>query len=62
MGQRIADDDIREFGVVVFDLNGLKEINDTKGHDAGERYTSMGKDRSRGAVDVLGMDSRIRHL
>lgn len=36
--QRIADDDIREFGVVVFDLNGLKTINDTKGHDAGDRY------------------------
>jgi len=36
--QRIADGDIREFGVVVFDLNGLKEVNDTKGHDAGDRY------------------------
>jgi diguanylate cyclase (GGDEF)-like protein len=40
--QRITDDDIREFGVVVFDLNGLKEINDTKGHDAGNQYIQGG--------------------
>ena len=40
--QRIADGDIREFGVVVFDLNGLKEVNDTKGHDAGDRYIQDG--------------------
>ena len=40
--QRIADDDIREFGVVVFDLNGLKEVNDTKGHDAGDQYIQGG--------------------
>ncbi len=26
------------FGVVVFDLNGLKEINDSKGHDTGDEY------------------------
>ena len=36
--QRIADGDIQEFGVVVFDLNGLKEVNDTKGHDSGDQY------------------------
>ena len=36
--QRIVDDDIREFGVAVFDLNGLKTVNDTKGHDAGDQY------------------------
>ena len=29
---------INEFGIVVFDLNGLKTINDTEGHDAGDRY------------------------
>ena len=40
--QRITDDDIKEFGVVVFDLNGLKEINDTKGHDAGDQYIQGG--------------------
>ena len=40
--QRITDDDIKEFGVVVFDLNGLKEINDTKGHHAGDQYIQGG--------------------
>ena len=29
---------INEFGVIVFDLNGLKIINDTRGHDAGDKY------------------------
>lgn len=38
MDQRIADGEIREFGVVVFDVNGLKEINDTLGHTEGDRY------------------------
>ncbi len=40
--QRITDDDIKEFGVVVFDLNELKKINDTKGHDAGDQYIQGG--------------------
>ncbi len=38
LDERIADGRIREFGVVVFDINGLKQVNDTKGHDAGDRY------------------------
>ena len=38
LDERIADGKIREFGVVVFDMNGLKMVNDTKGHDAGDRY------------------------
>ena len=36
--QKIADEQIENFGVVVFDLNGLKLINDTKGHEAGDEY------------------------
>ena len=30
--------DIKEFAVAVFDLNDLKLVNDTKGHDAGDKY------------------------
>jgi len=33
---------IQEFGIVVFDLNGLKTINDLKGHDAGDEYIRQG--------------------
>ena len=33
---------IKEFGIVVFDLNGLKTINDIKGHDAGDEYIREG--------------------
>jgi len=40
--QQIARREIKAFGVVVFDLNGLKQINDTKGHDAGDRYIREG--------------------
>lgn len=29
---------ITEFGIIVCDLNGLKEINDTQGHDFGDTY------------------------
>ena len=38
VNKHIEDGSISEFGVVVFDLNGLKIINDTKGHEAGDKY------------------------
>lgn len=33
---------ITEFAIVVFDLNDLKIINDTQGHDAGDKYIQDG--------------------
>lgn len=38
LNQRIANGESSEFGVVVFDLNSLKEINDSQGHKEGDRY------------------------
>lgn len=38
VNKHIEDGSIIEFCVVVFDLNGLKDINDTKGHEAGDKY------------------------
>lgn len=36
--KRIEEDLLIDFGVIVFDLNGLKTINDTLGHEAGNNY------------------------
>lgn len=36
--ERIRNNELSEFAVVVFDLDGLKVVNDTFGHDAGDRY------------------------
>ena len=37
INEGIASGDLQEFGVVVFDVNGLKRMNDTHGHEAGDR-------------------------
>lgn len=34
--ERIANSTLKDFGLVVFDLNNLKKTNDTKGHEAGD--------------------------
>ena len=36
VNERIASGKLNEFGVIVFDVNGLKQMNDTQGHDAGD--------------------------
>jgi diguanylate cyclase (GGDEF)-like protein len=38
LDQRIAAGELRDFAVVVFDLNDLKGVNDTLGHEEGDRY------------------------
>lgn len=38
METQIVDGQIDEFGIVVCDVNGLKKINDTLGHKAGDEY------------------------
>ena len=35
---RMASGQQKDFAIIVFDLNGLKIINDTKGHDAGDCF------------------------
>lgn len=37
LNQNIADG-FYQFGIIMFDINGLKEMNDTYGHDAGDTY------------------------
>ncbi len=38
INKKIQTGFLKSFGLIVFDLNGLKNINDTKGHDAGDQY------------------------
>ncbi len=40
--QRISSGELSDFGIVVFDLNNLKYVNDTYGHDVGDRYIRAG--------------------
>ena len=40
--QKIEDDFLKDFGIVIFDLNDLKKTNDTLGHDAGDKYIQEG--------------------
>ena len=42
MNQRIKKSSVSEFAIVIFDLNYLKVINDTKGHQAGDQYIKDG--------------------
>ena len=42
MNQRIADGSITDFALVVFDINGLKSVNDSRGMEAGDTYIRQG--------------------
>ncbi len=42
METELENGELSEYGVVVFDLNGLKTINDTLGHEAGDEYIKSG--------------------
>lgn len=37
VNERISCGELIEFGVIVFDVNGLKHVNDTLGHEAGDQ-------------------------
>lgn len=39
---RIKNGAVKELALIVCDLNGLKVVNDTKGHDEGDRYIKKG--------------------
>jgi len=58
---RIADPDIKEgkltFATAVFDITGLKEINDTMGHECGDRAII---DSARILREVFGRDNTYR--
>lgn len=40
--QQIEQGEVTDYAIIVFDINGLKKINDTLGHQAGDRYIKEG--------------------
>ena len=38
LDRRINDQSVKDFSIVVFDLNDLKQINDNRGHEIGDEY------------------------
>ena len=42
LDEKIVNHNISELGIATFDLNDLKRINDTKGHEAGDDYIKEG--------------------
>ncbi len=46
--------DMKRYGVITIDLNGLKEVNDTRGHQAGDLYIQRSAQILRDALDGTG--------
>ncbi len=42
LNQIIKNGDMPEFAIVIFDINGLKQVNDTQGHRAGDKFIKEG--------------------
>lgn len=44
LNELIERDSMTPFAIAVFDINGLKEVNDTQGHKAGDEFIKKGRD------------------
>jgi diguanylate cyclase (GGDEF)-like protein len=42
LDKMIDEKSVPDFAIIVFDINDLKEINDTRGHQAGDQYIKDG--------------------
>jgi len=42
--RRISELQLKELGVIVFDVNGLKQVNDNLGHEEGDKYIQAGSE------------------
>ncbi|MEA1960739.1 MAG: PAS domain S-box protein [Bacillota bacterium] len=57
--QRLNDECYNPVGIMVFDLDGLKLVNDTLGHDAGDRLLIKTADILRNSFQVGHLISRV---
>lgn len=59
LNNMIAKNEMKNVGVVVFDLNGLKKLNDEKGHDAGDRFICNFANSYKNLRERIGVMYRI---
>jgi len=57
LDEQIEEGRASEFAIVIMDLNGLKDINDTHGHKTGDNFLKAG---CRAITDIFGKDSIYR--